>query len=69
MHVILYFISFPDLDSAFQEKEVCIGIVTQIDLLMHITKQKSKTGGGGAIENGKPERLDLDDLEELTVSN
>ena len=36
----LYFLSI-DLEDGIREKEVCIGIVTQIDLLTHITKQQT----------------------------
>ena len=41
MNSLIYI--FTDVDGTVIEKEVCIGIVTQIDLLTHITHHQKDT--------------------------
>ncbi|MCL4120373.1 UNVERIFIED_CONTAM: hypothetical protein GTU68_008250 [Idotea baltica] len=52
------------LENGVQEKEVCIGIVTQIDLLTHITKhqnnKESKQSSGEVEEKEKDETEEVD---------
>lgn len=57
---------FSDLEHGVQEKEVCIGIVTQIDLLTHITKHQNNKESKQS--NGNVEEKDKDEMEEMIES-